>query len=303
MGEKRKKRASRKRDRQCRACGERGKLTVHHIVPRRNDGATEPENLLTLCRNCHNQWHRCEGYYYRLPFFEWIQGGRVRRLAQQKSKLLGRIATARWTGQSYSTVALQLNELGLQSPRACQWTPPNLASWVRRSAPELVKKEAREYVRWPFFAETLAPGVWRWYFFDQPLGVCHYRGETRVLDKYNFSRYFQPNQKTLNHMRPADGLHVCHGSFDLQADSVRPAVAHGGPEKQIVAFLSEGRLRRARRTAGQYHFSGPIRRMPEGWAEHEGWSWVSWSRVEPILVEKAVARVREFQGKMALEHI
>lgn len=38
----------------CRHCSTRENLTVHHIVPKRHGGPTTVENLLTLCRSCHD---------------------------------------------------------------------------------------------------------------------------------------------------------------------------------------------------------------------------------------------------------
>jgi len=38
----------------CRRCGSREHLTIHHIVPRKRGGKTEPRNLITLCKKCHD---------------------------------------------------------------------------------------------------------------------------------------------------------------------------------------------------------------------------------------------------------
>lgn len=35
-----------------------GQLEVHHIVPVSEGGGDEPENLVTLCKNCHLERHR-----------------------------------------------------------------------------------------------------------------------------------------------------------------------------------------------------------------------------------------------------
>jgi len=48
------------RDRhRCRApgCDRTRFLEVHHITPRKQGGANEPENLVTLCAACHRLWH------------------------------------------------------------------------------------------------------------------------------------------------------------------------------------------------------------------------------------------------------
>jgi len=48
---------------QCQNCGRRGgaagnaELHCHHIVPKSKGGSHDASNLVTLCRNCHNQVH------------------------------------------------------------------------------------------------------------------------------------------------------------------------------------------------------------------------------------------------------
>ena len=43
----------------CRSCKKPGKLEVHHIIPIEKGGPLfAPDNLLTLCRNCHIELHR-----------------------------------------------------------------------------------------------------------------------------------------------------------------------------------------------------------------------------------------------------
>ena len=45
----------------CRKCGKAGRLEVHHIRPVAQDGDPyDPENLRTLCRDCHFNAHRPE---------------------------------------------------------------------------------------------------------------------------------------------------------------------------------------------------------------------------------------------------
>lgn len=42
--------------RRCKAvCGCTANLTVHHIIPRRENGSDDPDNLITLCIDCHNE--------------------------------------------------------------------------------------------------------------------------------------------------------------------------------------------------------------------------------------------------------
>ncbi len=41
----------------CKGKSKDSKLEVHHIVFRRNNGSDEPENLICLCKTCHDQLH------------------------------------------------------------------------------------------------------------------------------------------------------------------------------------------------------------------------------------------------------
>ena len=50
----------------CRKCRSRTHLEVHHIVQRRDGGADRPENLVTLCNDCHAALHR-GGFTLRKP--------------------------------------------------------------------------------------------------------------------------------------------------------------------------------------------------------------------------------------------
>jgi len=46
---------------QCQKCKtKKGKLHVHHIVFRSNGGTNLPNNLITLCKSCHNKLHKGE---------------------------------------------------------------------------------------------------------------------------------------------------------------------------------------------------------------------------------------------------
>ena len=295
LSEKERKRRARKRDgRRCRGCGSDENLTVHHILPRSKSGRTGSRNLITLCLHCHQYWHRTERQHYAISFEEWLKGGEARRLAFERSKLLRIIAEGRWTGQSYDLIAVRLNEAGRLTPRGREWSSSNLALWVRRNAPELSAKHSKELVKWPFFAKPLEPGIWRWYFFDNPLGVSHFRGERRVLDKYNFSRYHKTTGKFLATIVPVSGMHVYRGDVDLKLPSVRPPANHDGPLKQIVGFLNGGRLRRARRVrGGAYLFSGPEFGVPEDFVDSDGWGWVAWENVEAVILR----RVRKWMRK------
>lgn len=56
------------RDRhRCRRCCSCWDLEIHHIHQRTLGGSDEDQNLITLCHNCHREWHRHE------PQFEdWL---------------------------------------------------------------------------------------------------------------------------------------------------------------------------------------------------------------------------------------
>ena len=41
----------------CRSCGSRDHLEVHHIRQRKDGGSDRPDNLVTLCYECHRAWH------------------------------------------------------------------------------------------------------------------------------------------------------------------------------------------------------------------------------------------------------
>jgi hypothetical protein len=54
----------RKRDNfTCQLCGKKGATSVHHIIPRRVRIDNSPENLITLCRSCHNKVERLTDKY------------------------------------------------------------------------------------------------------------------------------------------------------------------------------------------------------------------------------------------------
>lgn len=46
----------------CERCLEEGRMTavdeVHHIIPVNQGGTHSPDNLMSLCRSCHNKIHR-----------------------------------------------------------------------------------------------------------------------------------------------------------------------------------------------------------------------------------------------------
>jgi len=38
----------------CQMCGNGENLSIHHIIPRAEGGSDHPRNLITLCKNCHD---------------------------------------------------------------------------------------------------------------------------------------------------------------------------------------------------------------------------------------------------------
>lgn len=49
---------ARLKSRGCELCGNQLEVTLHHLMPREMVGATEEENLLSVCRPCHDSIHR-----------------------------------------------------------------------------------------------------------------------------------------------------------------------------------------------------------------------------------------------------
>ena len=41
----------------CSCCGSKTEVTLHHLIPREMGGATEEDNLLAVCRPCHDAIH------------------------------------------------------------------------------------------------------------------------------------------------------------------------------------------------------------------------------------------------------
>jgi 5-methylcytosine-specific restriction endonuclease McrA len=46
----------------CSVCGKPGANTAHHITERRNGGADEPRNLLSVHAACHARYHPQKGW-------------------------------------------------------------------------------------------------------------------------------------------------------------------------------------------------------------------------------------------------
>ena len=59
---------------ECEKCGKRkskSSLDVHHIIPLGDGGINEFDNLIALCKRCHDEWHSVEGIKC-LSFKEWL---------------------------------------------------------------------------------------------------------------------------------------------------------------------------------------------------------------------------------------
>jgi 5-methylcytosine-specific restriction endonuclease McrA len=67
--------AKRRDDWQCRECGERGRLEVHHRIPARQapDKAFDLGNCITLCRSCHLAAHGQNPNPQRLAWAELLK--------------------------------------------------------------------------------------------------------------------------------------------------------------------------------------------------------------------------------------
>ena len=74
----------------CRKCRSRTRLEVHHIVQRKDGGSDRPDNLVTLCHDCHAALHRGEftlrkprGGYKAPTFMGVMRKTLVKRLKAQ----------------------------------------------------------------------------------------------------------------------------------------------------------------------------------------------------------------------------
>ena len=47
-------------DFRCRKCGKTKALQLHHVLPQRLNGPDDSFNLITLCHDCHSDWHVIE---------------------------------------------------------------------------------------------------------------------------------------------------------------------------------------------------------------------------------------------------
>ncbi len=56
----------------CAKCKSHNQLEVHHIVMQYLGGNDNPENLITLCAACHQEWHFVSEIS-TMSFQEWLQ--------------------------------------------------------------------------------------------------------------------------------------------------------------------------------------------------------------------------------------
>lgn len=57
---------------QCIECGSTERLEIHHVLPEKFGGPTEPNNLITICRECHSSKHiEYQAKYYDMFLFKF----------------------------------------------------------------------------------------------------------------------------------------------------------------------------------------------------------------------------------------
>lgn len=54
---------------QCKRCCSIKNLEVHHIIPISDGGDNDFNNLIVLCKSCHNEWHKTEQHYLKFDDF------------------------------------------------------------------------------------------------------------------------------------------------------------------------------------------------------------------------------------------
>lgn len=270
----------------CRCCGIRERLTLHHLIPRRDGGGNYRSNLLTLCARCHRGWHNAEARWFRLDFKGWLKRGEDRAKAIRRSQLLREVAVARNTGLSFTQLALDLNRGGFATPRGRDWTGKNLRAWVERNAPDLLARKTWRLVRWPYFAEPVAPGVWRWREVRTPAGVCDGRGRKPYSSRYDlvggFSRHWD---------RPPGWLTVVAGfvllSTDRKLRGSKPFKLDIPPEwrDQAIMLRRGPQLRRVKKCGeNQFSYVGQRVHVPESWEPGDSCRWVGWESVDQLLL-------------------
>lgn len=69
----------------CVICGSRKRIECDHIVPRHQQGSNRPENLQTLCRECHLEKTRCDkGYSVMDSQLEWMKFATMKKFERRK---------------------------------------------------------------------------------------------------------------------------------------------------------------------------------------------------------------------------
>lgn len=66
----------------CQKCGGTKKLTIHHIIPRKNNGGNNNWNLITLCQPCHNEWHSLSDREGSHTFHQWLSMPNLQELME-----------------------------------------------------------------------------------------------------------------------------------------------------------------------------------------------------------------------------
>src|SRR5713226_7620310 len=72
----------------CYCCGTRLLLSDHHLKPRSEGGTDHPDNLVTVCRDCHDEVEGpADGAWERVvQFKEQIKSGRIAKTKEERSK-------------------------------------------------------------------------------------------------------------------------------------------------------------------------------------------------------------------------
>lgn len=63
-------------DNKCARCSinnEVSKLTIHHILKTSDGGKDNIDNLIVLCKKCHNDWHNIYEKEFGEKFWEWLK--------------------------------------------------------------------------------------------------------------------------------------------------------------------------------------------------------------------------------------
>lgn len=271
----------------CQKCGGGQALTLHHMVRVSEGGSNAAENLLTLCRTCHTDWHRLEEWYLGVEFSEWLEGGLAIQKALEKASILKWVILIRSTGGSYGELARCLNVLALRTPQGRDWTSSNIRKWVMRHVPESAIKRNLAPLGWPDFLEQLDDRLFRWWHYQQPIALLRLGNRNRWFAyRYDFRSV---QLRELHHFKGYTGklrgvVALCDGirltrrkSFSpsrLKDTKVGKLLIQSGPEMRLSQRIA----------AARYKFCGPIFSLPKGWGMNSYESWLPWQAVEAILL-------------------